>query len=222
MIEVNRDGEVWVYAEQQDGELREVVLELCGKARELADELDVPAGAVLIGSRRQASSPEQLIAYGHRPCLLPGRSAARALPDAPVCADRLPAPSRRTSRRSCSTEPRRWAATWPRVSPREMRAGMTADCTDLEIKDVTEPRTQRGPRETAAADSPGLWRKHHRHDRQLRHVAADGDGPRRRHADARSRSPRAPARSMTLDVELSDDLFAIKLIEQHIRAARST
>ena len=50
MIEVNREGEVWVYAEQHDGVLSEVVLELCGKARELADELKVPAGAVLIGS----------------------------------------------------------------------------------------------------------------------------------------------------------------------------
>ena len=29
----------------------------------------------------------------------------------------------------------------PRVAS-EMRAGMTADCTDLEIKDVTDPRTK--------------------------------------------------------------------------------
>ena len=63
MIEVNRQGEVWVYAEQQTGELREVVLELCGKARSLADELKVPAGAVLIGGQLKGL-PEKLIAYG--------------------------------------------------------------------------------------------------------------------------------------------------------------
>ena len=55
MIKVNRDGEVWVYAEQDDGHLREVVLELCGKARDLADELGVSAGAVLVGARLAAA-----------------------------------------------------------------------------------------------------------------------------------------------------------------------
>ena len=39
MLEPNRQGEVWVYAEQEDGSLHDVVLELCGKARELADRL---------------------------------------------------------------------------------------------------------------------------------------------------------------------------------------
>ena len=39
MIEVNRKGEVWVYAEQEDGQFHDVSLELCGKARELADRL---------------------------------------------------------------------------------------------------------------------------------------------------------------------------------------
>ena len=39
MIEVNRQGEVWVFAEQEEGTLSEVPLELLGKARELADVL---------------------------------------------------------------------------------------------------------------------------------------------------------------------------------------
>ena len=50
MIEVNRKGEVWVYAEQEDGQLHDVSLELCGKARELADRLGVRMGAVLPGA----------------------------------------------------------------------------------------------------------------------------------------------------------------------------
>ena len=52
MIRVNRQGEVWVFAEQEDGKLNEVSLELCGKARQLADELQVPAGAILVGCLR--------------------------------------------------------------------------------------------------------------------------------------------------------------------------
>ena len=59
----NRQGEVWVYAEQQDGILADVSLELCGKARELADRLGVKVGAVLPGSEL-GDMPKQLIAQG--------------------------------------------------------------------------------------------------------------------------------------------------------------
>ena len=50
MTEPNRQGEVWVFAEQEDGSLHDVALELCGKARELADRLGVQTGAVLPGA----------------------------------------------------------------------------------------------------------------------------------------------------------------------------
>ena len=35
MIEPNRNGEVWVFAEQEEGSVSDVSLELCGRAREL-------------------------------------------------------------------------------------------------------------------------------------------------------------------------------------------
>ena len=57
MIEPNRKGEVWVFAEQEDGSLHDVSLELCGKARELADRLGVKTGAVLPGSERRGRWP---------------------------------------------------------------------------------------------------------------------------------------------------------------------
>ena len=50
MQEKNRSGEVWVFAEQENGKLHDVVLELCGRARELADKLGVTVGAILPGS----------------------------------------------------------------------------------------------------------------------------------------------------------------------------
>lgn len=49
MLEPNRQGEVWVFAEQEDGSLHDVVLELCGKARELADRLGVRTGTCCRG-----------------------------------------------------------------------------------------------------------------------------------------------------------------------------
>ncbi len=54
---------VWVYAEQRDGELAPVVLELLGKGRELADQLEVPLSAVLLGYNVDELSKE-LIAFG--------------------------------------------------------------------------------------------------------------------------------------------------------------
>lgn len=43
----------WVFAEQRAGRLQEVVFELLGKGRELADQLGVPLGAVLLGHEVQ-------------------------------------------------------------------------------------------------------------------------------------------------------------------------
>ena len=51
MIEVNRQGEVWVFAEQHGGRLEDTPLELMSKARHLADTLQVKLAAVLLGDR---------------------------------------------------------------------------------------------------------------------------------------------------------------------------
>ena len=49
MIEVNKQGEVWVFAEQEEGHISDVPLELLSKGRELADTLNVPLGVMLLG-----------------------------------------------------------------------------------------------------------------------------------------------------------------------------
>ena len=63
MIEVNRDGEVWVFAEQEDGKLSEVPLELLSKGRELADTLGVSLAAVLL-TAEAGSLATDLLAHG--------------------------------------------------------------------------------------------------------------------------------------------------------------
>ena len=62
MSEQNRNGEVWVFAEQDNGKLHDVVLELCGRARELADRLGVKVAAVLPGYKAEHLAP---ILYQH-------------------------------------------------------------------------------------------------------------------------------------------------------------
>ncbi len=54
---------VWVLAEQRDGELRRVTLELLGKGRELADNLGVDLTALLLG-QDVANLSQELINYG--------------------------------------------------------------------------------------------------------------------------------------------------------------
>ncbi|MBN2829566.1 MAG: 4Fe-4S binding protein, partial [Candidatus Cloacimonetes bacterium] len=54
---------VWVYAEQRNGELAPVVLELLGKGKELSEQLEVPLSAVLLGHGVDEMTAE-LTAYG--------------------------------------------------------------------------------------------------------------------------------------------------------------
>jgi electron transfer flavoprotein alpha subunit len=140
MIEVNRQGEVWVFAEQQDGELNDVALELCGKARELADELGVKAGAVLPGAQLDGL-PQRLIAQGIDRVYVVRDARLGHFQTNPyarvLCA--LIEKHRPQIVLYGATAMGRDLA--PRVAS-AMRAGMTADCTDLEIKDVTDPRTK--------------------------------------------------------------------------------
>jgi len=54
---------IWVYAEQRDGVIAPVVLELLGKASDLADQLEADLTAVLLGHEVDQLC-EELIAYG--------------------------------------------------------------------------------------------------------------------------------------------------------------
>lgn len=54
---------VWIFAEQRDGKLQKVALELLGKGRELADTLGVELTAVLLGNDIDDEA-KKLISYG--------------------------------------------------------------------------------------------------------------------------------------------------------------
>ena len=136
MNEPDRNGEVWVFAEQQDGTLHDVSLELCGRARALADRLGVPMGVMLPGASVEPLTAE-LIAHGADKVYLvdhPRLAQYTTLPYArAVCA--LITKYRPQIVIYGATPLGRDLA--PRVAS-EMRSGMTADCTDLQIENVTE------------------------------------------------------------------------------------
>lgn len=56
-------GDVWVFAEQLEGKLSSVTLELIGAARKLASKLEVKVCTVLLGDKVESIIPE-LFAYG--------------------------------------------------------------------------------------------------------------------------------------------------------------
>ncbi len=56
-------GDVWIFAEQKDGKVLDVGLELLGKGRELADKVGQDLGAVLLGDGVNDEA-EKLVTYG--------------------------------------------------------------------------------------------------------------------------------------------------------------
>ncbi|MBN1512444.1 MAG: electron transfer flavoprotein subunit alpha/FixB family protein [Phycisphaerae bacterium] len=138
MIEPNRKGDVWVFAEQEDESLSDVSLELCGKARELADRLGVKVGAVLPGWNVRELS-YRLIAHGADKVYFVHDTQLehyRTLPYARVMCELIGRHKPQIVLYGATPLGRDLA---PRVAS-EMRAGMTADCTDLQIGDYEDTK----------------------------------------------------------------------------------
>jgi len=138
MIEVNRAGEVWVFAEQEDGQLSEVPLELLSKGRELADILKVPLAGVLLGDKRVESLHGALVSHGCDKVYLVSD---------PVLGHYQSDPYRRVICRLIEQYKPQivlYGATpigrdlAPTVAS-AMKRGLTADCTDLQIGDHKPP-----------------------------------------------------------------------------------
>ncbi len=140
MIEKNVNGDVWVFAEQQEGQLSDVALELCGKARQLAERLGVSVGAALLGEKGGQPLAQSLIAHGVDQVYLVEHDALknfRTTPYAKVLLELITKYRPQIVLYGATNLGRDLA---PRVAS-ATRSGMTADCTDLEISDVPDAKT---------------------------------------------------------------------------------
>ena len=136
MIEVNRKGEVWVFAEQEDGELHDIALELCAKARELADRVGVKMAAVLPGHNVRELTAK-LIAHGaDKVYIVEDRQLEhyQTQPYARVIYTLIERHKPQIVIYGATVLGRDLA---PRVAS-AIKAGLTADCTDLDIADVED------------------------------------------------------------------------------------
>ncbi|MFW6155065.1 MAG: electron transfer flavoprotein subunit alpha/FixB family protein [Planctomycetota bacterium] len=137
MIEVNREGDVWVFAEQEGGALSDVPLELLSKGRELADTLGVKVGAVLLGANVTALA-STLIAHGADRVYLAEDDRLDHYQTngyAKVLCDLIARHAPQICLFGATPIGRDLA---PRVAS-SMRCGLTADCTDLRIGDHKLP-----------------------------------------------------------------------------------
>ena len=133
MIDVNREGEVWVFAEQHEGRLSDTPLELMSKARHLADTLGVKLAAALLGDKVDGLA-KKLIQYGadkvyqaEHPLLEHFQTNSYAK----VIYELIHKYEPQIVLYGATTTGRDLA---PRIAS-AAKAGLTADCTDLQIGD---------------------------------------------------------------------------------------
>jgi electron transfer flavoprotein alpha subunit len=131
---------VWVIAEQDDGKLADVCLELLGRARKLAADIDGSTAAVLPG-HGVAPLARTLIEHGAESVYVIDDERLAdytTLPYAKSIADLAKEQEPEIVLFGATLLGRDLA---PRVAS-ILRCGLTADCTDLQIGDYTDPRTK--------------------------------------------------------------------------------
>ena len=135
MIEVNRQGEVWVFAEQHGGQLEDTPIELMSKARSLADMLGVQLAAVLLGDGVKDLTTK-LVQYGADKVYLaqhPLLTTYQTNSYAKVIYELIHKHKPQIVLYGATVAGRDLA---PRIAS-ATKAGLTADCTDLQIGDHT-------------------------------------------------------------------------------------
>ena len=131
-------GNVWVFVEQEGGKIASVSLQLISKGRELADRLGVKLEAVFLGDNLEKAVPE-LFHYGCDKVFLaedPRLEPFTVLPYAKVIMDLIRAHKPNILLFGATLKGRELA---PRVASEKL-AGLTADCTDLQIDDFEDKK----------------------------------------------------------------------------------
>ncbi|MFH1382349.1 MAG: FAD-binding protein [Chloroflexota bacterium] len=126
-------GDLWVYAEQEGGEINPATFELLGKVTELAGQLKEKVGVVLVGKGVKPLA-KQLIAYGADKVYLSDHESLKdflPVPYTRVAAELIEKYKPQMMLFSATPLGRELA---PRVAYRS-GSGLTADCTGLDIMD---------------------------------------------------------------------------------------
>ena len=129
--EIKKGEEVWVFAEQRNNKIARVALELLGKAKELAEKLNVKAAAILLTDKDNGLSKE-LISYGADKVYLVENSLLKNYQTdlyTKVIAEHIQKEKPQVVIYGATHIGRDLA---PRIAQR-INTGLTADCTGLDI-----------------------------------------------------------------------------------------
>ncbi len=140
MIDVNRQGEVWVFTEQHNANIEEPSIELMSKAKHLADVLGVNLSAVILGDNIK-SLAEKMIHYGADKVYIAQHNLLAGYQTnsyAKVIYDLIHKYKPQIVLYGATAAGRDLA---PRIAS-AAKAGLTADCTDLQIGDHTPPNNK--------------------------------------------------------------------------------
>jgi electron transfer flavoprotein alpha subunit len=142
---VNKDEYrgVWVFAEQRHGKISEVVFELLGIGRKLADKLKVPLSAVLIGYKVEQYAQELIYYSADRVYVYDDERFAEFRDEVytKVLADLIREEKPEIVLMGATAIGRSFAS---RVATR-LHTGLTADCTELDIDPQTRDLLQTRP-----------------------------------------------------------------------------
>jgi electron transfer flavoprotein alpha subunit len=139
-MEPNRKGEVLIFAEQEGGKLSDVPLELLSKGRLLADTLHVPLSCVVAGDQIQGLA-RTLIQHGADKVYAADDSRLKDYQTASyakVVGDLITEVKPQICIFGATAMGRDLAPTVASA----LRCGLTADCTDLQIGNYTDPSTK--------------------------------------------------------------------------------
>lgn len=126
---------VWVFIQQDEGQIADVSIELLCKAKDLSQELGVNVSGVLIGEKIQ-NEAQKLISYGISEifCIEDKRlNDYTPVPYTKIMVDLIKKHKPQIVLYGATTTGRDMA---PRIAS-ALKVGLTADCTDLQIGDYT-------------------------------------------------------------------------------------
>jgi electron transfer flavoprotein alpha subunit len=125
---------IWVFAEQRDGKVASVSIELIGAGRRLADELKTELSAVLFGATENEAN--ELIAWGADKVYYSGDSIFERFNDEPYSGLLVKLIKEYKPAIVLAGATPIGRSFIPRVAAR-LRTGLTADCTSLDIDKAT-------------------------------------------------------------------------------------
>lgn len=142
-IDITKYKGVWVFAEQRNGELLNVAIELLGEGRKIADKLGVQLTAVLLGNNVK-NMTETLIKYGADKVILGDHELLETYTTdgyAKVISELIEEKKPEIMLIGATNIGRDLG---PRISAK-VKTGLTADCTRLEIDDEDKKLLQTRP-----------------------------------------------------------------------------